>query len=48
MAEGFTRDYGKAGGQAGVRWTTGGGRIDLDLLAGRYVDGETPTSLTVG
>ena len=48
MAEGFTRNHGKAGGQAGVRWTSGNGRIDLDLLAGRYVDGATPTSLTLG
>lgn len=48
MAEAFTRDHGKAGGQAGVRWTSGDGRIDLDLLAGRYVDGATPTSVTVG
>lgn len=48
MAEAFTRDHGKAGGQAGVRWTSGNGRIDLDLLAGRYVDGAAPTSVTVG
>jgi hypothetical protein len=48
MAEGFTRDHGKAGAQAGVRWTSRNGRIDLDLLAGRYLDGATPTSLTVG
>lgn len=48
MAEAFTRDHGKAGGQAGVRWTTGKGRIDLDLLAGRFLDGATATSLTAG
>jgi hypothetical protein len=48
MAEGFTRDHGNAGSQAGVRWTSGNGRIDLDLLAGRYLDGATPTSLTLG
>ena len=48
MAEGFTRDYGKPGGQLGARWMMPGGRVDLDLLAGRYVDSETPTSLTVG
>jgi hypothetical protein len=48
MAEAFTRNHGKAGGQAGVRWTSGNGRIDLDLLGGRYVDGATPTSVTIG
>jgi len=48
MGEAFTRDHGKAGGQAGVRWTSRNGRIDFDLLAGRYVDGATPTSVTVG
>lgn len=48
MAEGFTRDNGKAGGQVGARWTTANGRVDVDLLAGRYVDGETPTALTIG
>lgn len=48
MAEGFTRDSGKAGGQLGVRWTTARDRIDVDLLAGRYVDGVTPTAFTIG
>lgn len=48
MAEGFARDHGNLGGQAGVRWTTAGGRVDLDLLAGRYLDGATATSLTAG
>ncbi|HEY6816578.1 MAG TPA: hypothetical protein VI168_13645 [Croceibacterium sp.] len=48
MAEGFGRDHGNAGAQAGVRWTTGGGRVDLDLLAGRFHDGATPTSVTLG
>lgn len=48
MAETFTRDRGKAGGQTGVRWTTGKGRIDIDLLVGRYVDGTTPTAVTFG
>ena len=27
---------------------TGGGRIDVDLLAGRFHDGATPTSVTLG
>lgn len=48
MAEAFSRNHGKAGGQAGVRWTTVDGRIDLDLLAGRYVDGTTSASVTLG
>lgn len=48
MAESFGRDHGKIGGQAGVRWTTGHGRVDLDLLAGRFLDGATATSLTAG
>jgi len=48
MVEGFARNHGKAGAHAGVRWTSGDGRIDLDLLAGRYVDGATPTSVTLG
>lgn len=48
MAEGFARTHGKAGAHAGLRWTSGDGRIDVDLLAGRYVDGTTPTSVTVG
>ncbi|MGK6320910.1 hypothetical protein [Sphingomonas sp. DT-204] len=48
MVEGFARDSGKAGGQAGLRWTTGKGRIDVDVLVGRYVDGVTPTAVTLG
>jgi hypothetical protein len=48
MAEVFTRDTGRAGGQLGLRWTPGGGNVDFDLIAGRYIDGVTPTSLTVG
>jgi len=48
MAEAFARDRGKAGAQAGLRWTVAGGRVDLDLLAGRYVDGATATAVTIG
>lgn len=48
MAEAFTRDHGRAGAQAGLRWNPGGGRVDVDLLAGRYLDGATPTSVTLG
>jgi len=47
MIEGFGRDIGKAGTQAGLRWTPHEA-IDINLLAGRYLDGVTPTSLTVG
>ena len=48
MVEAFTRDTGRAGGQLGIRWTPGGGNVDFDLIAGRYIDGATPTSLTAG
>lgn len=48
MVEVFTRDTGRAGGQIGLRWTPGGGNLDFDLIAGRYIDGATPTSLTAG
>jgi hypothetical protein len=48
MVESFTRDQSKAGGQIGLRWTPGRGHVDLDLIAGRYVDGATPTAATVG
>lgn len=48
MVEAFTRDTGQAGAQIGLRWTPGGGHVDFDLIAGRYIDGVTPTSLTAG
>lgn len=48
MGEGFTRARGKAGGQTGLRWTTAKGRMDVDFLAGRYLDGTTPTAITLG
>lgn len=48
MVEAFQRDGGKAGGQLGLRWSPGGGRIDLDLVAGRRIDGVTPRALTLG
>lgn len=48
MAEGFTRDRGKMGGQAGLRWTPCGGSVDVDLLAGRYLDGATRNAITFG
>jgi hypothetical protein len=48
MAEGFTRTIGKAGLQAGVRWTPGGGSVDVELLGGRYIDSFTPSAVTLG
>lgn len=48
MVESFTRDEGKVGGQAGLRWTVAGGAVDLDLIGGRYVDGSTPSAITFG
>lgn len=50
MAEAFARDREKAGRQAGLRWTSrsGKGAVDIDLLAARYIDGITPTTLTIG
>lgn len=48
MVEAFARDTGPPGGQIGFRWTPGGGHVDFDLIAGRYIDGMTPTSLTAG
>lgn len=48
MVETFTRDEGKAGGQAGLRWTVAEGKIDLDLIGGRYVDGVTRNAITFG
>jgi hypothetical protein len=48
MLESFTRDQGKAGGQIGLRWTPDKAHVDLDLIAGRYLDGATPTAVTIG
>ena len=48
MAEAFQRDGGKAGGQLGLRWNPGGGRMDIDLVAGRRIDGATPRAITLG
>jgi hypothetical protein len=48
MAETFARTAGRVGTQAGLRWTVDRGRIDLDLLAGRYTDGSTRNSVTLG
>lgn len=48
MVETFTRDQGKVGGQAGLRWTIAGGAVDLDLIGGRYIDGATRSAITFG
>jgi hypothetical protein len=48
MTELFTRSRDKPGGQIGLRWTPGRGRIDFDLTAGRYVDGATRNALSFG
>lgn len=48
MAEVFGKDRGLPGGQVGLRWTPPGGDFDLDLLAGRRVDGVAPSAITLG
>ncbi|PVM89590.1 hypothetical protein [Caulobacter radicis] len=48
MAEGFRRGGGGPGGQLGLRWNPGGGRFDLDLVAGRRIDGESPRAVSLG
>lgn len=48
MGEVFGQDRGPAGAQAGLRWVTDGGRIDVDLLAGHRIDGAAGQSVTFG
>ena len=48
MGEVFGTDRGSPGGQAGLRWITDSGRIDVDLLAGHRIDGGSASSLTIG
>jgi hypothetical protein len=48
MTEAFGRDHGHPGAQAGLRWTPGGGKLDLDLMAGRRVDGVSRNAVTLG
>lgn len=48
MAESFIRSRGRAGGQTGLRWSPGGGRVDLDLVYGRYLDGSSPHAVSLG
>ena len=48
MVEGFAHSGQPLGGQAGLRWTADRGRLDLDLLYARYVDGFARHALTLG
>jgi hypothetical protein len=48
MVEAFGRNPGVAGGQIGLRYTPGQGRIDFDLLFGALVDPESTRSVTIG
>jgi len=47
MAEAFGRDRRRFGAQAGLRWTPRSW-LDVDFLAGRYVDGTSTRALTLG
>lgn len=48
MAEAFGRGRGPVGNQIGVRWNLLGPDVDLDLIAGRYVDGSSPRAVSLG
>jgi hypothetical protein len=48
MGEVFGSDRGPPGGQAGLRWVTDRGRIDVDLLAGHRINGASGNTLTFG
>jgi hypothetical protein len=48
MIEVFGRNPGVAGGQIGLRYTPGQGRIDFDLIAGSFLDGPGTRTVTVG
>lgn len=48
MAESFVRDHGREGNQAGLRWNPHGGRVDLDLVYGRDIDGVSPHAISLG
>lgn len=47
MAEVFGHARLRGGGQVGVRWNPRGD-VDVDLLAGRYIDGTSRTAVTLG
>jgi len=48
MGEVFGRGHGPMGSQAGLRWNPGGGRLDVDLVVGRRIDGVNPRSVSLG
>ena len=48
MVEGFGRNRGPLGDQVGMRWTPGGGGVDVDLLFGNYIDGINARAVTLG
>lgn len=48
MGEVFGTDRGAPAMQAGLRWVTDRGRIDVDLLAGHRTDGGPASSVTFG
>ncbi len=48
MAEHFGRSHAFAGDQAGLRWTPKGRDFDLDLVAGRKIDGVSGTAVSLG
>lgn len=48
MTECFRRDGDRPGGQLGLRWTPGAGPLDLDLVAGRRIDGASSQAVSLG
>ena len=48
MAEHFGRSHAYAGDQLGLRWTPTGRNFDLDLVAGKRIDGVSGTALSFG
>jgi hypothetical protein len=48
MIEMFGRNGEKPGGQLGLRFNPGGGRYDIDLLAGQRIDGISACAITLG
>lgn len=48
MGEAFTRNRGRAGQQAGLRWNPRGGKLDFDLVYGRFIDGVSSRAVSMG
>lgn len=48
MGEVFGTNRGPPGGQAGLRWVTDRGRIDVDVLAGHRINGAAASAVTLG